>query len=675
MKPKPLSILIVIIVSILSIARPQAVYAAGGTISGFVRTENGQGIGGVMVLSDTGAPNYGGMRSTKTNSDGSYTLSGVYTGSNHLRASITGRAYSHYWNFSVEDGKSYTNINFTLRPGGGSVSGRVTDANGAGVANASINVFEKTDQGFNNGAYATTTTDSNGYYSTNPTADGGLPTGNFLVTASQGVTARRDNVSVTAGHDTPNVNLSFISGSGSITGRIFDSATNGAVSGASVLADNGLLQSAATTDSNGVYVINGLTTGGYNVVVTKPGFANSHSYGIQVTDGNRTTGVDFGLTTQMGQISGKVTNQSGQPLAGVGILVDSTVGKGFGNASTDANGNYLVSNLAPMAYVVHADYPGYARVFVETSVENGKTTTNVNIVMGTAGGAISGRITKDGQAAAFAGIYVNSSGGTGQSFYGNGIADANGSYTIGNLPAGKYDVHVSDVPGYANQARFNISVGKGTTSGVDFNLTNGSAKITGHVKGPDGKPLVGAKIQAFLTQNPGTWAEVTTDSSGNYSIGNMWGGQYNIYANFPAYDTIVKNMVPVPDQTTTQVDFVMGVPRSLVITPDKISILLNKYSFASSLEVGVSYGSLTDWTASTDAAWLYLGLNGTNHLASGQPGETVYLHLDPNKVSSNGTYQALVTISAPDVAPALVEVTMVKSSVVKHVYLPITAQR
>jgi protocatechuate 3,4-dioxygenase beta subunit len=641
-----------------------------------VRTENGQGIGGVTVLSDTGAPNFAGMRSTKTNADGSYTLAGVYAGNNHLRASTTGRAFSHYWNFAVEDGKSYPNINFTLRPGGGSISGRVTDTKGSGVANATINVFEKTGQGFDNGAYVTTTTDSNGYYSTSPTVDEGLPTGNFLVTVSSGVTARRDDVSVTAGHVTPNVNLSFISGNGSVTGRIFDAATNGAVSGASVLADNGLLQSVATTDNNGVYTITGLTSGGYNVVVSKPGFANSHSYGIQVTDGNQTSNVDFGLTTQMGQVSGKITNTRGEPLVGVSILLDSSVGKGFGNASTDANGNYVVTNLAPMAYVVHADYPGYARVFREVSVENGKTTANVDIVMGVASGAISGRVTKNGQPAAFAGIYVNSSGGTGQSYYGNGVADANGAYTIGSLPAGQYDVHVSDVPGYANQVRFNVSVGSGATSGIDFNLTNGTSRITGHVTDPVGKSLAGATIQAFLTQNTGTWAEVTTDSSGNYSIDNMWSGQYNIYANYPSYDTVVKNMVTVPAQSTTKVDFVMGVPRSLVVIPDKVFVLLkDKDGSSNSLMVNVSSGSPTDWTASTDAEWLYLGLSGSNHLSSGKAGEMVYLRFDPSKVGGYGTYETTVTISAPDAAPAVVEVTMMKSNVVDHVYMPITVQR
>ena len=108
--------------------------AAGANIRGMVRDESGAGIGGVQVLSDNGAPKYTGVRITTTNPDGSFTLVDVQSGLNHLRASVSGMAASHYWNFEVQADQVFTGIDFLLRPGGGFISGRVSDALGQGVS-------------------------------------------------------------------------------------------------------------------------------------------------------------------------------------------------------------------------------------------------------------------------------------------------------------------------------------------------------------------------------------------------------------------------------------------------------------------------------------------------------------------------------------------------------------
>jgi hypothetical protein len=118
--------------------------ASGAIISGVVRDESGVGIGGAQVLSDNGATNYTGVRITTTNSDGSFTISDVQSGLNHLCASISGKAAAHYWNFDVQADQVYSGVEFTLRPGGGSISGRVSDAEGQGLYEAEVNILEMT---------------------------------------------------------------------------------------------------------------------------------------------------------------------------------------------------------------------------------------------------------------------------------------------------------------------------------------------------------------------------------------------------------------------------------------------------------------------------------------------------------------------------------------------------
>src|SRR5215211_8424225 len=61
-----------------------------------------------------------------------------------------------------------------------------------------------------------------------------------------------------------------------------------------------------------------------------------------------------------GTISGRVVNESGQPLAGASLFVR-TVNSGFTarTTATDAEGNFRVNGLEPGLYIVSANAPAY----------------------------------------------------------------------------------------------------------------------------------------------------------------------------------------------------------------------------------------------------------------------------------------------------------------------------
>ena len=645
----------------------------GATITGRVIDINGQGIGGVQVLSDNGAPNYSGVRSEISNQDGSFALEDVQSGPNHLVASLPGLASSHYWNFEITEGQTYINVNFILRPGGGWISGRVTNEVGQGVDNASVNILENTSQGYNNGAWAFTTTDANGCFSTDPGFAGGLPTGSYLVIAEKEVSTRQDNLYVTVNQGTLNVNLSFRSGGGTINGRIVDEATNLPISSANIIADNSLMQSTGVSDSNGFYTLSGLGSGGYNVVIMKPGYANAHSYNILVTDGFETSGIDFSMSTRIGQISGRVTTVNGEPLAGVGILADSNEGSGFGNAVTNNDGYYLIDNLSTMTYVIHASHPDYSNVYAIADVHESVTTPNINIVLGAASGGISGSVTKDGQPAPFSGIYVNSSADSGQNYYGSGLSDGTGYYEINNLPPGLYDVHVADVPGYTNQLRYSVEVGNGIKTGVNFNLTNGNGFVDGYVKDVNGNILQGVKIQLFQLNNPGTWAFTTTDQDGYYSAAGLWPGDYHVNAEHSTFPSVLKSNVVLHEYETSRVDIILGQERVLIANPCNLYVSVEKnLKTYEGILVDVSAGEATMWTAKSNADWLLLGNSGEIYEESGQTSlDGLILRLDPSEVAY-GTYTTDVELSAPDAQDSTIRVTMSKvdPDSIMRVFLP-----
>jgi len=655
-----IAILLIIITGTFGLQRSN-VGAAGAFISGVVRDESGAGIGGVEVVSDNGAPKYTGVRLTTTDPDGSFTLVDVQSGLNHLRASVSGRAAAHYWNFEVQADQIYRDINFVLRSGGGSISGHVSDVQGQGIPEAAVNIFEMTSLGFDNGAWAYTTTDVDGNFVSNALTEGGLPTGRYLVMVTAAVSARQENVQVVAGQETSGVSLTFHSGEGTISGHILEAATNQPVVGARVVADNNIIHSEGISDDQGYYRLNGFITSGYNVLVTNNNFANTHSYGVLVTDGFETSGVDFSLSVQIGQISGRVTTLEGEPLAGVALLADSNEGDGFGNGVSDSNGNYLIENLEPMMYLVHASHPDYANVTVEAQVQDGSTTTGIDFHLSTATGGIGGRVMMDGQPAPLATIYVNERDCTWSCTYGYSVSDENGYYTVWNLPNGEVDVHVSGVPGYINQVRYQIDMGNEFINGVDFNLINGNGFVEGFVKDVDGNLVEGAKIQLFQLSNPGVWVVVTSDNNGYYSAGGLWSGDYHVYADHVNFPAVILSYVPIPGLVPTQIDLVFGQERSLVADPSMVAVMVEGDQTANKLvKIDVLAGGPAIWTAKSSAEWLLLGESGEAYQASGLTGQDgLLLRFSPSK-ADYGIFTTDVLLTAVDAYATTIQVTLTK---------------
>jgi len=312
----------------------------------------------------------------------------------------------------------------------------------------------------------------------------------------------------------------------------------------------------ATTDSNGDYQVTNLPAGSYRLQFSNtgdyasqyyPGTSdyNSATY-VSVTSGNDTGGVDIALPAA-GKIAGTVTaDDTGLPLQNISVNACPTFGGMCGGATTDVDGNYLISGLSEGAYYVEiysaGEYAGekyndtydYAQ---RTAVPVAYGSVASNIDFGLArGGSISGTVTAGDTGLPLQNVWATACPSVGGSCR-SANTDLNGDYQIIGLPPGSYRLQFSNVGDYASQyypgtsdynSAANISITSGNdTGGIDVALPT-AGKIAGTVTADDtGLPLQNIWVNACLAFG-GMCGGATTDVDGNYLISGLNEGAYYV---------------------------------------------------------------------------------------------------------------------------------------------------
>ena len=140
---------------------------------------------------------------------------------------------------------------------------------------------------------------------------------------------------------------------GGITGQVTDAKDGSAISGAQV--SDGIRT--ALTDAAGMYTIDNVPPGSYQVVASKEGYETS-SLTVNVFSGS-TAVANFSLSEIIvpASITGSVTDaKDGSPIVGA------TVTDGTRTATTDASGKYTIADVPPDTYEVTASKEGYVSV-------------------------------------------------------------------------------------------------------------------------------------------------------------------------------------------------------------------------------------------------------------------------------------------------------------------------
>jgi uncharacterized surface anchored protein len=178
---------------------------------------------------------------------------------------------------------------------------------------------------------------------------------------------------------------SILTGTGSISGTVTDSATGLPIEGVKVAAGccGGRY---AYTNADGQYTIAELAAGDYQVKATKEGYVmKMYPERVHVEEGQAVTGIDFALAALAGgsgSISGTVYDKTtNEPIEGVKVIAGHCHGGRY--AYTNADGQYTITGLADGSYTVKAMKEGYyCSVYPESVViESGGAVTGIDFML------------------------------------------------------------------------------------------------------------------------------------------------------------------------------------------------------------------------------------------------------------------------------------------------------
>lgn len=442
---------------------------------------------------------------TASNGGGEYTIVGLASGSykvqffggyelntNYLPQYFNGKlTLSAATAVGVTAGATTSGVNAALAPGG-EIAGVVTNTAHASIADVSV-CAGATGSGFSGNCAETNAAGeytivglASGSYTISFAAggcseeEGGCVRQNYLSQYYSGkaTSSEANPVTVTAGAATTGVDAELQT-AGQVTGHVVSAGTHAPLANIEVCASEGsegFFGACATTNTSGEYTISGLASGSYDIEFANYGEGNyapqfypdkpkaTEAEPIAVSLGTTTSGIDGELQAG-GQIAGTVTAVSGgAPISGIQVCAESvstTLFFGAGAcATTDASGEYTVSNLASGSYKVRFSMPfcgfegcgtlNYVSQYyndqssssaaTEVAVLAGSTESGIDAALAT-GGSIGGVVT-DAAHVPIANVEVCAGqvGGSLEIFDTCTTTSAAGAYTIGGLESGSYAV-------------------------------------------------------------------------------------------------------------------------------------------------------------------------------------------------------------------------------------------
>src|SRR5438874_6847973 len=322
-------------------------------------------------------------------------------------------------------------------------------------------------------------------------------------------------------------------GNGTLAGALTDGGSGAPIAGATISYSGtgpaGPVTGSATTDSTGHYSVASIAVSSYSVTAQASGYQSQSA--TAVVGGGSTTTQNFALTSQGTTLTGSVTDAAtAAPIAGA------TVSAGTGSATSDVNGTYRITGLAPGNYTATASASNYAGTSAPVTLTAGSTTTQ-NFALTPNPGTITGTVTDAGTAAPLAGATVSYSGGS-------TTTNASGQYTLTSVPEGSYTLTAS-ASGYTSQSR-SVSVGPGATQTQNFALPTATGAITGTVTdAATGKPINGATVSY-------SGGSATTNASGQYTLASVPPGTSTVTASASGFTSQSASVIVTADSTTTQ---------------------------------------------------------------------------------------------------------------------------
>lgn len=321
----------------------------------------------------------------------------------------------------------------------------------------------------------------------------GVPVGTGRLLTVQGLTVagsiissgEAKNITVIANQtsDVGTVTLSPV-GIYSISGRV--TLQNGSpLAGVTISTGS----KSATSMTDGSYSISGLNNGSYTLTASLNGYHfDVASIGVNINNAS-VSNIDFGAYPNNYSISGKVASGN-TGLAGV------TISTGSYSATTLSDGSFTITNVPNGSYTLTPTLSGYgfSPANVQVTVNNANVTgQNFTATQVAATYSISGKVTSGSAGLSGVTVSVGNYSATSQ---------ADGTYTINNVPNGSYTL-VPSLSGYTfSPASSAVTVNNANVTGQNFTATaSGGGGATG-------------SSAYFPTTVGNTWTYDSSDTSG-----------------------------------------------------------------------------------------------------------------------------------------------------------------
>jgi hypothetical protein len=303
------------------------------------------------------------------------------------------------------------------------------------------------------------------------------------------------------------------------------------------------------TDTDGMFTIESLTPGEYNLLVGARGYRAG-------TPMNRVkTGTDNAILEvfKEADVCGTVVDgSSGAPVTSFTCRMRTHNGPGVATSVTefvqtfnDPRGQFCLNGIPTGAYVIEASAPGYAPTFSPPiNVTRGQAPAG-NVVRLSRGGTITGRVVDAaGRAVGRARLTTHDrewsddafSQMLGDSFPSNVTqvdvrCGEDGRFKIQGLTPEIYQLNIR-APGYTRWIKSDIVVSDGEATNLGDVVVSSGGTVRGTVFDAAGRPLVGGSIYLVPDDGrvsiPGYSTKSGTD--GKFLIGNVQAGHYLISA-------------------------------------------------------------------------------------------------------------------------------------------------
>ena len=295
-----------------------------------------------------------------------------------------------------------------------------------------------------------------------------------------------------------------------------------------------------TVQSTGeVRVDNLVTPATYRIVVESPGF-ETVDFEETLAGGETKVLNTIRLGAADGSLAGRVTTADGTALGNVTVTVRSgDIEQETTTPTAGDIGAFIIEELpTPRTYVITFTLEGFSSETIALDLLAGQALTGVDAVLVGGTGTITG-VTADSTGAAIGGVTVtvaraDFSAETATLTTASDVAGV-GGYEIAGIPTpGTYTVTFS-APGYVDETRIVRFLAPGIEAGVDAQLRQGQATISGRVAdGLNGLAGVAVTITDGLTSRTTTTA---SSPAGSFEFANIEPGTYTITFALPGYQT------------------------------------------------------------------------------------------------------------------------------------------